>query len=935
LLSRITFGIAFASLILLTIPVAATHLRAGEIQVKRINCSTLSYQITVVVYIDYVNTNVRFGGDGDHLDFGDGKIELVPDVSNYEIVDAKSGIGRASYTATHTFSDLGKFVISYTEMNRNATIINIGASVNIPFYTETEIIIESGVCNTSPVLLIPPIDRACKGISFYHNPGAEDADNDSLSYEFVVPQMGSKTPIANYSYPNDPKFYTPAGIPYNMGNEQKNGSPVLSINPSDGGIVWDAPGSPGEYIIAIKIKEWKHSTSDNTWHEVGYTIRDMQIIVEECTNRKPDLKVAAEVCVIAGESLQFIAKASDPDHDPVRIEAFSDLFGLSINKAIVKPANGELQSTQSPYDTAGVKFIWQTSCEDIRKDPYKIIFKITDQPPSDVRLVRFYTLNVKVIAPAPTYENVSVNPVSKRVTLKWKKYSCENVKSVQVWRRVSRYNFNAPECDVGMPAFLHYQLLSELSPNTSTYTDNNISIGAEYCYRIVALIGDKKVPGRTSIDTCLIPKPATAPVITNVSVTSTDVTAGTIIIRWTSPFNIDQQQYSPPYRYKVYRKLNSETDETFIPITTGSISDTSIVDTGLNTKYEMYNYRVELFVPSLTEFPVDTSSQTSSAYLTLKPLPESIGITWESHTPWSNYSQKFPYHLIYRSDTGPSGAFQLIDSVNVNNSDFHYVDNGRYNATLLVKDKYYYYKVLMRGSYGNPAIKSPLQNFTEINGGEILDVAPPCTPILSLLPTDCDQIACVGSNYFNALEWQMDDLTCGKDVTRFELFVSDSPGKKFSTLAVLESSSFNHGNLNSLAHCYKILAVDDAGNKSDTSEIVCNDNCLRFKFPNVITPGNHDNSNDVLTPYTAENSDVSNCFRFVKKVDLRIYNRWGEPVFTKSLQDDNNYIFWDGMTSSGEEASAGTYFYDATVSFESMNPSKQHQEIKGWVQVIR
>ncbi|HEY9489582.1 MAG TPA: hypothetical protein VIQ51_14665, partial [Chryseosolibacter sp.] len=51
----------------------ATHLRAGEITVERVNCSGgLTFRITVTVFTNTINTNVLFGGEDDWLDFGDG-----------------------------------------------------------------------------------------------------------------------------------------------------------------------------------------------------------------------------------------------------------------------------------------------------------------------------------------------------------------------------------------------------------------------------------------------------------------------------------------------------------------------------------------------------------------------------------------------------------------------------------------------------------------------------------------------------------------------------------------------------------------------------------------------------------------------------------------------------------------------------------------------
>ena len=187
----------------------ATHLRAGEITVERVNCSSLTFRITVTVFTNTINTNVLFGGEDDWLDFGDGNRMLVPEQANIDRPDLGEGIATASFTITHTYSGNGRYVISYSEPNRNAGVVNMDGSVNTRFYIETLIIVDPFLgCNNTPKLLVPPIDRACTTIAWFHNPGAYDPDGDSLSYELVVPFRERNTTVVNYKEPNNEGFYT-------------------------------------------------------------------------------------------------------------------------------------------------------------------------------------------------------------------------------------------------------------------------------------------------------------------------------------------------------------------------------------------------------------------------------------------------------------------------------------------------------------------------------------------------------------------------------------------------------------------------------------------------------------------------------------------------------------------------------------------------------
>src|SRR6185436_11063515 len=118
----------------------STHLRAGEITVRQVNCSSLTFEITLVVYTNVLNTNITFGGDGT-LSFGDGTSVIVPEIINVEIVDAKLGIGKVTYTTLHTYAGLLSYTISYEEPNRNASVVNMSQAVNTRFYLETSLML--------------------------------------------------------------------------------------------------------------------------------------------------------------------------------------------------------------------------------------------------------------------------------------------------------------------------------------------------------------------------------------------------------------------------------------------------------------------------------------------------------------------------------------------------------------------------------------------------------------------------------------------------------------------------------------------------------------------------------------------------------------------------------------------------------------------------
>lgn len=901
-------------------PIArATHLRAIEIEVVS-TCHSPTVEIIVTAYINFRGTSVTFGGDG-ILQFGDGTSVMVPE-TGYEVIDADLYVGRAQYKISHSYANYGVYKIGYSETNRTAGIVNFAESVNTPFYTESTIVLEEGVCNSSPRLLAPPIDMACTGIAFFHNAGAIDVDGDSLSYELTIPKRAPTTEVKGYRFPNLSTFYSSSGIDYEHANEQQDGRPSFSIDAISGTLTWDAPGRAGEYSVAIKVKEWKLNASTGAWYEAGGVTRDMQIIVEDCSNKRPRLDIPLTACVTAGSTLVLTIPATDPEYHNVVTQAFSEIFTDAAGRARVEPPAAITQSTKQPHDTAALKIIWETSCQDVQVKAYRVVLKISDRPPEGTALATFYTLDIKIVAPAPDYDRVAVNPVTKEVNIEWNEYACDNVVGFQIWRRVAQSTYEYDECHTGIPESLRYHLRAEVPAATASFTDTDLSIGAQYCYRLVSLVGEQRVPGRMSIDTCFIPKPAEAPVIVNVSVQQTDTAAGQILVRWTRPFDIDVQQYPVPHTYKVFRMNASSPDGRFEPVMEDVTSDTLFTDTGLNTVENIYSYRIELYVPTLTSTPVDTSSGASSVYAETTSSIDEIKITWQANTPWYNYTERYPYHLIYRSNN-PNGPFELIDSVDVNESDFRYSDKGEYRS-LGLTDGNYYYKVLTRGVYGNRNIVEPLENFSQAVPGQLLDTIPPCVPSLTIREADCTKFACDGSDYSTTLNW---DSAC-EDVVAYEVFVKDTETETYKKIATVDTNVFVHQNISSLNKCYRIVSLDDAGNRSDSSIVVCNSNCTNFELPNVITPGIKDNRNDYLTTFSGED-----CARSVQSVRLKIFSRWADEIFTTVLDGDSK-IFWDGKNANGEDVASGVYFYQADVIFDTNKLKERNQRIHGWVHVL-
>ena len=961
-INRVFFTVLLFGVVLF-VPVVswATHLRAGEITVTRVSCTSREFEICITVYTN-TESQILFGG-GD-LNFGDGsKILVTPETKHKDRPDLGPNIGIVTYCVRHTYSGPGRYVISYGERNRNAGILNVFNSVETKFYIETVINIDPLLgCSNSPRLLVPPIDKACTGAAWYHNPGAYDPDGDSLSFEMVIPLKDKGQLVNGYRPPNAKEFYSGAGIDYATANEDQDSTPTFSINATTGTIIWDAPGAAGQYNISFLIKEWRKI--GDAWIQLGHVTRDMQIVVEDCANKRPELKVPPDICVEAGTIISEDIFATDPDQDSVKIEAFSQVFGVNPSPATWLPNPAKYQSTAG-LKQGKLKFIWATRCEHIKDQPYQVVFKVTDNPPKGkgAKLVQFKTWNIRVVAPAPKWKDAQIDLAKRSAKLVWKNYLCTNAEIMQVWRRVDRFVFDPSKCVTGMPDFLGFTKIAEVPIATTQYTDVNggkgLAVGAAYCYRLVAIF---PLPGGgksyVSKDTCLAPIKADAPVITNVTIDKTNQSTGQVTVKWRSPFDINKGQFPPPYKYEVYRS------EGFSGVIgrkkARSLSvDSVFVDTNLNTEEKIYNYTIIAY--DNNNISVDTSFSASTVRLEAKPKVKQVELAWNAIVPWSNKSQDFPRHLIYRGSAGATvDQLVLIDSINVNEKKFHYIDSGQYNKTALKETELYCYRVMTKGVYGNPKIKEPLKNFSQIICAQPNDSTPPCAPVFAvdLKGIDCtnyDKNNTCGQNLFsNVIYWNRStDPVCRADVKSYNIYVANTVADTFSLYVQnVRDTFFIDANLPSFARCYKIAAVDRSGNISrPLSEKFCFDNCPKYELPNVFTP-NGDECNELFSAYSdrtpvdefgntpcgkiSDEDSRNKCARFVEKVKFVVVNRWGKEVYSyESGGERTIYIDWDGRDNGGKELSTGVYFYQANVTFNVVDPSQKQKVIKGWVHLIR
>jgi len=115
--------------------------------------------------------------------------------------------------------------------------------------------------------------------------------------------------------------------------------------------------------------------------------------------------------------------------------------------------------------------------------------------------------------------------------------------------------------------------------------------------------------------------------------------------------------------------------------------------------------------------------------------------------------------------------------------------------------------------------------------------------------------------------------------------------------------------------------VDSLYNESKIVSRVCVDNCIYYKLPNVFSPDN-DGINDLFQPFP---------YDFVEKVDMKIYNRWGELVF----ETNNPDILWNGKyLETDNDVPDGVYYYLCDV-YEQRLTGVLPRNISGFIHIFR
>ncbi len=881
----------------------ATHNRAGEIQYVQL--SDVRIRATVITYTKA--SSVSADRDSLLIDWGDGSFSSVLRTNgDGELLG--NNTKRNIYIAEHTYPGRGTYTIGVMDPNRVENILNIDPpnSVNIPFFiqtTATLLNMQFQAPNRSVRLLQAPIDFACVGVPFQHNPAAYDEDGDSLAFELTVPLMDKSSYVPNYSFPNQ----------VSPGPEN-----VISLDRTKGTFRWNSPQKAGEYNLAFIVHEYRKGV------KVASTIRDMQIFVrQDCGNNQPPSIIAIDdTCIIAGTVLVLPIEAYDPD-----TSALGSKVLLTASGAPFFSTPPMIFDAPSGFRAGPVRasLRWETHCGMVRKEFYTVVIKVTDNLLDSTGVSVLHAIRIKVVAPAP--EQLQSSALPEAIHLTWDyPYPCDvpnaHFRGFSIWRKEGSLSLLPDTCLPGLERSAYQRiayLVNDLQAGSYFYDDSVLDEGKFYCYRVQAEFADISSAGFLINVTGSLPSnetcnslPIGIPVLLNADVVSTDSLKGSVFIRWTKPLVqfYDTAAHRPPYETRIHYlepgsnwQIITESIRTYSDY--GDIADTSFLHINLQTSIQAYVYTASILSGNQVEKHSDTAE---SLFLKMAPDDRRIVLRWNALTPWNNYQ----YAIFLKHP-----RTQTFDSIAL-------VSGNSYTLTGLENGEEYCAYVLAFGDYGIDRFPSPLLNRSNVACSTPSDLTPPCCPKLEV-EDPCMQKPDPGSDVpENVLRWNNPNLNCEEtDAAGYRLYAYIHGERQLvADIGDPSITRYDHRLDDITPDCYELRSYDSSLNECANPDTVCVEYCPIYKLPNTFTP-NGDGTNDRFKSYP---------YLFIERVDFKIFNRWGNLLF--KTQDPD--ILWEGKTSGGENVPDGTYYYTCRIYYAGIaNTGRFPSELTGFIELRR
>jgi gliding motility-associated-like protein len=185
-----------------------------------------------------------------------------------------------SYTGIVTLTPpCDTWTASWSTCCRNLAITNL-SSASSNYYIEATMNTATAPCNSSPAFTAQPIPYVCVGQTVNYSYGVVETDGDSLYYS-LIPAMDNATTNSTY----------------NAGYSGTSPIPGITIDPVTG-LVTFTPSAVGNFVVVILVEEY-----DANGNLIGTVMRDIQFVVQNCTNIVPD-PTGGQIANFGGSAVQ-------------------------------------------------------------------------------------------------------------------------------------------------------------------------------------------------------------------------------------------------------------------------------------------------------------------------------------------------------------------------------------------------------------------------------------------------------------------------------------------------------------------------------------------------------------------------------------------------------------------------------------------------------
>lgn len=342
----------------------ATHIRGSDISFRCLGGN--NYQVVVAVYRDCSGVTVPTSISVEvNSTCGTSTVNCTqdPNVSGLEVsqlcASAVSTCAGGNFPGVELYTYVGNITIqptcglytfSYSDCCRNtSTNLFDNAAPSLGFYVEATLNSDLVACDAAPVFTSLPVPYFCVNQPVNYSHGSIDTDGDSLVYTLIAPlDQAAGGLVYQGVYSATSPLPTASGF---------------NFDPSTGQMSF-TPTQQGVYVVDVLVTEYRNGVV------IGTTMRDIQIVIINCSNNAPTINNCLTLAnvsggvindcnslgVCPGTTLTFSVSGYDADGQPVTVSSniASSIPGATLTTSTVGGPDSIITTfswTPSPLDT--------------------------------------------------------------------------------------------------------------------------------------------------------------------------------------------------------------------------------------------------------------------------------------------------------------------------------------------------------------------------------------------------------------------------------------------------------------------------------------------------------------------------------------------------------------------------------------------------------